>query len=148
MVKRKVVILSVLFLIIVLAAIYFTWFFSYSCEDIPCFQSHQKKCVATKYIQKNSDTELKYQIKGKNGDSCEIDITVLKIREGTVDRKVLEGKTMACFVPLGNTNSPEDNLDKCEGKLKEELQGLIIQNLHAYILENLGEIREELNKVL
>jgi hypothetical protein len=31
----------------------------------------------------------------------------------------------------------------CHGKLKEDLQGLVIEKLHGYIIKNLGDIKQE-----
>ena len=42
---------------------------------------------------------------------------------------------------------PEKDLDSCKGELKENLQSVIIENLYKYIIDNLGEISEELRRV-
>ncbi|MFQ5531454.1 MAG: hypothetical protein ACE5ES_02455, partial [Candidatus Nanoarchaeia archaeon] len=60
----------------------------------------------------------------------------------------LEGLKMTCSLPIGDISSPEDNLKNCQGPLKEELQNLIIQKMHAYILDNLGDIGEELGRII
>ena len=52
---------------------------------------------------------------------------------------------MNCYLPLGDTSYPEGNIQQCKGELKEELQNLIIQKLHSYILENLDKISGELS---
>jgi hypothetical protein len=43
-------------------------------------------------------------------------------------------------------SSPEDDLSRCTGQLKENLQEIIIQKLHAYVVENLGQISKELQQ--
>jgi hypothetical protein len=53
---------------------------------------------------------------------------------------------MTCYYPLGTAAYAEKDLSKCHGLLKEELQTIIINKLHAYILENLGKVEEGLEK--
>ena len=55
---------------------------------------------------------------------------------------------MVCQTPLGSAVSPEQNLKNCNGKLKEDLQEIVIQRMHSYILKNVGEVSEELVKPL
>jgi len=60
----------------------------------------------------------------------------------------MEGKEMVCYLPLGTITSPQGNLANCHGLLKEEMQSLIINRLHNYIVNNLGQISEELTKAI
>ena len=140
--------LTIGIIILFIATIYFTLFFYYSCNDLECFQGHQKKCVKTKFIRNTEDTIWEYTIKGEQDGKCMINVKILTIRIGTADKQILEGKDMNCFLPLKSTAFPEENLEKCHGVLKEEMQNLIIQKLHSYIVENVGEIGEELGKIL
>jgi len=142
---RNAVLFS-LIIIILIAAVYFTFFFSYKCKDISCFQEHQKKCVKTKFVDDTEDITWEYIIKGKNNGICEIEVQALQIKKGAIDKSKLEGKSMNCYLPLGSTNSPQADIAICHGILKEELQNIIIQKLHSYIVENIGEIGEEIKK--
>ncbi len=134
-------------IILLIAAIYFTFFFYYSCDDLACFQAHQKDCVKTKFVNDGEDTTWKYTIQGKEGDKCEINVEVLVIKKGSADKQKLEEKSMDCYLPLGIITPPESDLSKCNGELKEEMQNLIIQKLHAYIIENVEKIDEELEQI-
>ena len=49
--------------------------------------------------------------------------------------------------PKGIPIYPEKDLSKCHGRLKEELQAIIINKLHTYIIENIGEFRGNLTSV-
>jgi hypothetical protein len=138
--------LIVLILIGVIIGAYFQFFFYYKCEDNNCFRARQETCSKTKYISDTEDTTWLYQINGKTADKCEIDVNVLQIKKGTLDKQILEGKSMTCLVNLGTLSSPESDITKCHGVLKEELQNLIIQRLHSYILENIGNIGEGLTQ--
>ena len=134
-------------IILLIAAVYFTFFFYYSCDDLGCFQSHQKACVKTKFISDEEDTTWKYTIQGKEGEECEINVEVLVIKKGSADKQKLKGKSMDCYLPLGSIISPESDLARCHGELKEDMQNLIIQKLHSYIIENVEEIDEELESI-
>ena len=71
---------------------------------------------------------------------------MLQLKQGNADLSNLEGKSMECSVFLGSTNDPDDNLNNCHGRLREEIQEVIIQRLHSQVVENIGEIsREYLN---
>ncbi len=141
--------LSIIGIIIIgLIAVYFTFFFSYKCDNMSCYVAHQKKCARTVFIKDDIDITWKYHIKGKEGETCKIYVEVLAIKEGTIDKKRLENLGMNCYLPLGSSINPESNLDICHGELKEEFQAMMIQKMHSYILNNLGEIKEEFKQSL
>ncbi len=142
--KGLVITLTVLAVVVLAAAIYFSFFFDYNCDDKACFQAHQQKCSRTNFINDIEEATWEYNIKGKNDGACEIEVKMLQIKEGTLDKKKLEGLTMICTLPIGSAASPESDIGLCHGELKEEMQNLIIQKLHYYIIDNIGQIDEEL----
>jgi hypothetical protein len=56
----------------------------------------------------------------------------------------LEGQEMTCFLPKGVVMIPESDIGRCHGLLKEGLQDLVIEKLHAYLVQNLGQINLEM----
>jgi len=146
--RKGIKILSILILIVLIVAVYFTFFFYYSASDLADYFSKQEKCARTKFVNDAEETTWKYVIKGKQDGMCEVEVVALQIKKGTADRTVLQGKSMTCLVALDSNKNPEKDLARCHGELKEELQNLIIQELHKYIVDNLGDIGEELNKVI
>lgn len=142
-----IIIVSTIIIILVIA-IYFTFFFSYTCEDIACFRAHQEKCKRTTYINDATDATWFYKILGEENKACEIRVEVLRIKTGDPDRKVLEEKSMNCYLPLGDTSLPEGDIENCHGLLKEELQKSMIDKLNLYIIENIGDISEELKELV
>src|SRR3989338_2722717 len=96
-------------IVILIAAIYFTFFYSYKCK---------------------------------------IEVKLLQIKKGDLSFSKLEGSSMNCYVQAGSTVAPESDLSNCHGDLKEGLQETIINKLHKYIVNNLGEIGEGLKKPL
>lgn len=142
------ILLAILVLVILVAAIYFTFFFYYSCDDLACYRSHQEKCAKTKFIYEGLDATWFYKIEGRENDLCRIDVTLQSLRQGSADKKVLEGKQMSCYLPYGSIVNPEKDLSLCHGILKEDMQNIIIQNLHNYIFEKIGEISSGLSKAV
>lgn len=135
-------------IIILIGAIYFTFYFSYSCDDLACFQAHQRECSRTKFINDAQDISWEYNILGESNKACEIEVEVLKVKQGELDKKRIEGKNMKCYLTLGEDSLPESDISNCNGMLKEELQEIIIEKLHLYVIENIGEISEELKKAV
>lgn len=135
-------------LVILLAAIYFTFFFYYKCNDLACYRGHQEKCAKTKYLNEDVDALWRYRIEGKKSGQCVVNVEIVRLKEGTVDKSVLEGKSMNCYLELGSIVNPEQDLSLCHGQLKEEMQNLIIQKLHQYVLDNVGNISSELKKAV
>lgn len=143
--KGLKIFLSILVILILVAAIYFTFFFYYSCDDLSCYRAHQEKCAKTKFTYEGLDAIWFYKIQGRDSDSCQIDVTLKSLKEGSAEKQILEGETMTCYLPYGNIVSPEKDLSRCHGILKEEMQNIIIQNMHQYIFEKIGNISAELN---
>ena len=76
-----------------------------------------------------------------------MNVKLLQAKRGELGIDRLAGYEMECNYPDGVGTYPEKDLEKCHGKLREELQQIIIEKLHAYIIENLGKIDRELNSV-
>jgi hypothetical protein len=150
MVKRGLkLVLLIVIIAVLIAAVYFTFFFYYSCKDndLACFKAHQESCAKTKFTNGVEDAVWAYTIKGKSGTNCKINVGIVEIKKGAVDLTKLEGKNMDCLIPLKSTVSPEGDITKCHGELKEEIQNLIIQKLHNYVVSNIGKIDAELERV-
>jgi len=145
--KKKVVLL-VLIIVVAIIAIYFSFFYVRKCSDKGCFNSALLKCSRVRYLNDVEDATWFYKIKGKKGNECEVYVELKKLKSGTTDLIKLEGKNMICYLPFGYNREPQDNLAKCHGLLKEEMQSIIINKLHNYVINNLGEISEGLRKVL
>tara|TARA_Y100000310_G_C20598654_1_gene771847 strand:+ start:384 stop:842 length:459 start_codon:yes stop_codon:yes gene_type:complete len=145
---RWKIVLAFLLVIAFAVAIYFTFIFAYSCDDIACFQTHQAECSRAKFVRDGQETVWSYHIRGKSSGMCKVDVEILGIKKGAVSNQKLEGKSMTCMLPVGNLDPPESDITGCSGQLREELQDIIIQKLHAYVVDNLGEIGVELYETL
>ena len=144
--KNKLVlriILVVAILVILGVLIWMNFFHAKKCESQECFDFALRDCKRAQFV-KQGDISMKYLILGKNGDECKVYMMVLGVNIAEVDEARLVGKSMFCLVPLGVVIEPESQIDNCHGLLKEELQDMIIENLHRQIVQNLGEINGDL----
>ena len=136
-----------LIIIIFIAAGFVTFFYYPKCPNVKCWKDKLESCSKATYINEPIDVTWKYTIKGKNNDKCEVDVKVLEIKRGLKNTEVLEGKEMTCLLPLGIDVKPEANPNICSGRLKEEMQNLIITKLHEYIVQNIGQISGEIAEI-
>jgi len=135
-------------IVIVLAlVIYFIWYYYPKCEDMSCYVAHQEKCKKNRFVNDGPEKTWVYRVLGKEESNCNIEVTLLHVKQGDVKMKVLENKKMICSLLYGSKRNPEIDLTKCHGELREEIQNQLIQKLHTYIVESVGEIGEELRKI-
>jgi len=145
--KKKWIILAAVILFGILA-IYFSFFLSKTCKDEACFNKNLVSCTKSTYLNNAQDIIWLYTIQGKSQDSCLVNAKILSVKEGKASLSSLQGKDMDCYLPLKSITRPEADIEKCHGLLKEDLQSEIIKSMHAYILKNLGQIKEELTKII
>ena len=145
--KRAIVfgVLAVLFLIL---AVRTTFFYVPSCVNFECFQKSMRNCDRVKFVNDGPEATWKYEIISEERSNCGIEVTFLQPKAGDLELDTLSGESMICTFPKGSTVYPEKGLDRCTGSLKEGLQKIIIKKLHTYIIENLGEIDENLNQLV
>lgn len=136
----------ILVFLIVLVVIYWSLLYTRTCENQECFNTYLLECKKAEWINDAEEATWLYTIKGISEKTCEVEVKLLVIKSGKMDMKEAEGKMMNCKIPEGVVTNPSQNLEYCSGLLKEEFQELIIKRMHSYILENLGEISEELTK--
>ena len=147
--KREVIIWSLIVIaIIILAVLWYFFLYTKKCSDITCFNENLKACKKASFTSEEKVAVWKYKILGKNKEECQVNAKLLQLREGHIDIAGLERKEMVCSLPLTYTGKPEASLERCHGLLKEEMQKVIINRLHAYITDNLGQISEEMKKAV
>ena len=140
--------IGIIFVIVVGIAVYLTFYTAPVCNTYECFQGHMSECSRGSYINEAPEASWGYQIIAKQSDSCQIEVTLLQAKKGDLGIDKLNGETMICSYPLGVSAYPEKNLDVCSGKLKEDLQSLLINKLYTYILDNLGQFNKSLTSVI
>lgn len=148
--KRKEKIIGIVIILVIIAAVslIFIYFQNIKCSDISCFNSAMSECKRASFINELDDASWLYTIKGKSSDLCTINVKLLQVKKGTIETKAVEGLDMNCQLALGYAGTPNEDLSKCSGELKEGLQDLLIKKMHAYILSNVGQIGAELNDIV
>jgi hypothetical protein len=145
--RALIIIFSIALAIALILALYMTFFSFKTCDNFDCFQKEMKECNRVVYINEEPEASWKYYINGEENDKCVVEVTLLQAKKGELGIDKLEGLSMKCSYNIGVANYPEKDLVKCSGKLREELQTIIINKLHSYILGNLGEFNESLQNL-
>lgn len=141
-------ILAILALIGIIFSIYYVYLYAATCTNEDCFANALVDCKRASYVAENADIVLSYKILGEKDNKCKVNVKLLQIKQGSVELEKLQNKDMDCYLPLGTYVKPEDNIKNCHGLLKESIQEEIIQRMHSQIIENIGQIGEELTEVI
>ncbi len=132
-------------LVILAVLVWGIWFlfFSYEkCNSWSCFNENLENCKKTKFIGER-DIIFEYIIRGESGSMCKVDLQLLQGELDNQESIELEMQKMTCMLPLGVVMIPESDIGNCHGILKEGLQDLVIQKLHTYLVQNVGQINLE-----
>jgi len=113
-----------------------------TCYDNSCYNDAMIDCDRVIWLRMDADADWLYEIKGSEENYCNVEVELMKIKKGKMDLEELEGEKMICKVMKRELTNPEEIISQCSGKLKEDLQEIIIQRMHDYLLENLGEVKE------
>lgn len=133
--KRNIVIAVIIIIIIgVLLLLYFN---SKECKDKLCFEQAMKKCRRAEYTEDSDIASWRYEIYGKQGDNCKINVVLLQVKQGGNELEQGAGLNMNCYITRGLIINPVNDLSLCHGKLKEFMQLKIIENLHQYIVNKI-----------
>lgn len=145
--KRTKIILGIVIAVVIIGLVVWITFFYYrNCENKTCFEDSLSSCGAAKYTS-TGDMVFQYTILRKTSFNCIVNVKLLQGDLSNQDSLKLEGKEMQCYLPLHTLMLPESDINNCHGELKEGLQGIIIEKLHDYIVQNLGQINAELLKI-
>ena len=144
--KRVILLIAIILLIL---GIYFKFFYAGKCQsgDRNCFNVALARCDRVTFTSYGADSSWFYKIEGKSKENCVVYVENINLKT-SFESSQLMGKGMFCYIPLGAVTSPEANIDLCHGELKEILQDLIIQKMHLYIVQNIGNISEAFTKTI
>lgn len=136
--------IGIIIALIVIFAVWFLFFSVTKCQDIQCYLEKQRDCSSAEFIRETEKTIWGYRILEEQEGKCFIEVKVLEIRDSPINKQALEGNSMICELPSGSVAEPEADLSQCHGILREQIQEMIIQNLHKYVLENIDDIKNSL----
>ncbi|MEM2822427.1 MAG: hypothetical protein QXE64_02455 [Candidatus Pacearchaeota archaeon] len=134
---------------VVVLGIFLTLIFSPKekiCTDEACFFENLKECKKASY----QTEEWRYEIKGFSSfgsakstetvPACKVYVENVMLKDAEADVvERLKGKSMECAIPTTAVYLPHENIDVCHGELKEEILKLMIEKLHLYIIQQLGQ---------
>ena len=144
MINKKIIILIILLVISLILAVDFTFFNKKRCENYSCFEEAMKKCDKVIFYNDAEEATWRYEIKEIKDNECVVNVKLLQVKKGDIGLEKLNGLSMDCSYLKGISNYPEKNLEKCHGRLKEELQIAIIKKLYNYIIDNVEKIGDNL----
>lgn len=148
--SKKNIYLALIILVIGFAGyyIYSNNYIPESCGDINCYETALADCKKVFVINEDENYVWRYEILDEEDkNNCNVEVILLKIKEGNIDVEDLEDKSMICKVGKFGDIFPEKDMVRCSGELKEEFQEIIIDRLHNYLLQNIGEINEGLREI-
>lgn len=138
----------ILIVAVLIAFVAYLYLYKEKCESFECFQKNMARCTGAVYVNSEPEADWRYEVDGISTEGCKVNVKLLQAKKGDLGVDKLQGFEMSCYYPIGVSSYPEKDLSACHGRLKEELQGIIIEKLHTHILENLGKIDEGLKKAV
>lgn len=146
--KKVFIALIVVVAIAVVLIAYLNFVYSPECQNYECWQKYMSRCSKATFVNEEPEASWGYEVSGASGKQCLVNVKLLLAKKGDLGISDIVGSEMTCTFPLGTSAYAEKDLSKCHGLLKEELQTIIINKLHVYLLENLGQIEEGLQQAL
>lgn len=152
--KRKTgtIIVVIIILLLIASAVFYFFIYAKTCKNEECFLTSLRECKRATYISSNEGNIWKYSIQNPFGffqDKCTVNVKNVAIASQEELAKKLEGKGMQCRIPIeyaGTFIDVQSKLEFCNGPLKESLQDLLIDKLYKFIIQNIGEITEEIRR--
>lgn len=146
--KDKYIWIGAIIAILVLVFVYYIFIYSSVCDTKECFEKAIVKCKRVSYIREDEQAAWKYDIlKQVDRSTCLINVKLLKLNQGTLDAEALQKEEMKCNFLKSSEQFPEKDISRCHGLLKEDLQDILIQRMHNYLLQNVGEIKQSFTGV-
>ena len=140
----KLIVFAVIAVVFIGLAIHTTFIHAPRCQTFECYEEHMRLCKESQYLNDGDEATWRYRILGMKEGACVVEVTLLQPKAGELGIDKLSGYSMECGFPKGIVAYPEKDLGSCHGRLKEEMQEIIIKRLHTYIIDNIGEIDETL----
>ena len=139
------------FIVLIFLGVFYSGVLKKNCgQDSECFNERLQECKSSKFINVRENNLYEYEIKGDRGNKCELEIELKQMGIGTPIKLIekFEGKSMTCLVPqsvIGDSDIEEigNIINFCSGPLKEAIFELIIDRMYGLIIQNMGEIANE-----
>jgi len=139
--RKRDWLIVLLLTLLLLATIFIGFFYKQECKTRDCFIKAMFECKKSSFESAQQNITWRYSVKGFSNADCVVGVKSVNIKMSAEVAKKLEGKYMDCYIPKNIAGSfmPEAKLEYCHGLLKEALQDLIIEKMHLYIMQNIGQ---------
>jgi hypothetical protein len=131
----------------VAGGVYLMFFYSPECMNYECWQKYMTACSKATFINEEPEASWEYNIKGVQNGQCVITVKLLQAKKGELGIDKIVGEEMTCYYKVGTSAYVEKDISKCHGILKEDLQQIIVNKLHAYLLENLDKLNASMSQI-
>ena len=141
--KLIYIILGVALALIIIGLVY-AFFYTAKCGDIGCFKTKLWECKRATFTNSGENATWYYKINGFSAGECNVYTKAVSLKIDVGTGTALNGKAMNCYIPKEVLGAfmPEEKLEYCHGMLKEEIQRLMIEKMHLYIVQNIGQINQ------
>ena len=141
--KAVYIILGVALALVIAGLIYF-FVYTPKCDDIGCFKTKLWECKKAEFTSSGENATWHYRINGFSAGECDVYTKAVSLKIDAGTGAALNGKAMNCYIPKQMLGAfmPEEKLEYCHGMLKEEIQRLMIEKMHLYIVQNIGQINQ------
>jgi len=137
---------AIVFLLVLLLVITLFVGFVYTadCKDRDCLIKAMFECKKTYFESEQKNVTWQYTVKGLSDSNCVVSVKAVNVQLSPSLAKTIEGQAMNCNIPksLAGSFLPESKLEYCHGLLKEALQDMIIEKMHLYIMQNIGQFNQ------
>lgn len=142
--KESVLIITVVLAVVALASALHYTLQPAECQTFGCFRIYMAACAPAQYVNEEPEASWLYATKKKVKDACEVEVVLLQAKEGDLNLRSFEGHSMLCQYPYGTAAYPDKDMSRCHGLLKEDLQRLVIERIHRYLINNLADVKKTL----
>jgi len=141
--KRVGFSLVILIIALIVFSIYFLVSYVKPISNSQEFVDAMVNCKKVSWVREDTQASWLYTIRGNaKKDACNVEVQLLNMKLGGIDNEKLQGEKMICRVLKDEIKLPERDISRCTGLLKEKLQEIIIQKMHSYLLDNLGDVNQ------
>jgi hypothetical protein len=142
--SRIIYIITAVAVIVLIGYLISSQFILPTCSTEACFKTELWKCSKVSFLNAGENSTWMYKIEGFSGDECVVYAKAVSIKADVATGTALSGKDMTCYIPKNVLGSfmPEEKIEYCHGLLKEEIQRLMIEKMHLYIVQNIGKMNQ------
>lgn len=142
----QTILLGLFVILIILTAVVTNY--ETNCGDSEeCFDRAFFTCTKAKVIGEQDGNIFEYKILEKQDENCLVSIELTEVNPelDSLTKQRFQDKSMHCLLPI-EEGFTTDELNLCEGPLKESIYEVTIQKMYNLLAQNLGEIISQMRQ--